>query len=188
MTTPTADESPQVSCFARVVALLLVTGITAIVVLHRHQLEQFKTFGYIGAFLAMLLSNATVILPAPGLIVVFALGSSLNPVAVGIAGALGATLGEITGYLAGYSGVGVMEHSQIAQHINHWMRRNGMLTIFALSMVPNPFFDLAGVFAGAGRMPLVRFFSATFFGKSIQATAIAVAGLLSIDWIETWLH
>lgn len=162
--------------------------ITVIVVLHRNQLEQFKTFGYIGAFLAMLLSNATVILPAPGLIVVFALGSSLNPVAVGIAGAMGATLGEITGYLAGYSGVGVMEHSQVAQVINHWMRRNGMLTIFTLSMIPNPFFDLAGLFAGAGRMPLVRFFGATFFGKSIQATVIAIAGLLSIDWIETWLH
>ncbi len=185
--TPTDPETNPPNIFARIAALLVVVAITIGIMVYRDRLGRFDAFGYIGAFLAMLLSNATLILPAPGLIVVFALGHSLNPLLVGVAGAAGATLGEITGYLTGYSGIGASEDSRIAARINRWMRRNGLLTIFALSVVPNPFFDLAGLFAGAGRMPLVHFLGATFAGKSIQSTLIALAGMLSIDWVETWL-
>lgn len=171
----------------RALGLVVVAGITLAIMANRDKIQDFSTLGYLGAFLAMLLSNATLVLPAPGLIIVFALGSSLNPVGVGLCGALGATLGEITGYLTGISGLAIMENTRIVQRIRIWMNHNGPLTIFALSIFPNPFFDLAGVMAGAGRMPLWRFLSVAFLGKSIQSTTIALAGMLSLDWVARYL-
>ncbi len=184
-TIPPPSHRPAL--WLRVLSLVAVLGVTVGVALHREQLHGFAALGYAGAFLAMLLSNATLVLPAPGLIVVFALGSSLNPLLVGVAGALGAALGEVTGYLTGYSGLVVIEQSGFSRRLNGWMERNGALTIFALSVVPNPFFDLAGLLAGASRMPVWRFLGATFFGKAIQAILVAVAGALSLQWVETWL-
>jgi membrane protein DedA with SNARE-associated domain len=135
----------------------------------------------------MLASNATLILPAPGLIIVFALGSSLNPVLVGLCGAVGATLGELTGYITGFSGLAVMNNTRVAHQIKYWMDRNGALTIFGLSTFPNPFFDLAGLMAGASRMPVWKFLLMAFLGKWIQSTTIALAGVLSLGWVEQWL-
>lgn len=169
---------------AGVVGIVLITIIVAT---HRDHLQGFSTLGYAGAFLAMLVSNATLVLPAPGLIIVFVLGSTLNPVLVGVAAGLGAALGEMTGYFTGYSGLALMEESAIALRIRQWMNHNGLLTIFALSTVPNPFFDLAGLMAGAGRMPVWQFLSMAFLGKTIQATCIAFAGALSLGWVEQLL-
>lgn len=187
MKVTTTSTSTQSSCLIRILALSFVVIITLGITLNRRQLGDLAALGYLGSFVAMLTSNATLILPAPGLVVVFALGSSLNPVLVGIAGAAGATLGELTGYIAGYSGTGIMEQSVVTERIQRWMMRNGMLTIFALSAIPNPFFDLAGLFAGASRMPLRSFLSMTFCGKVIQAVSIAYTGMLSVDWVESLL-
>ncbi|MCD4684779.1 MAG: VTT domain-containing protein [Anaerolineae bacterium] len=177
----------HLTCLLRAAALLLVVSITLGIAFFQDHLSDFTALGYLGAFTAMLLGNATLVLPAPGLLVVFALGSTLNPLLVGIVGGLGATLGELTGYLTGYSGVGLMEHNTISARVHRWMDRSGALTIFVLSIIPNPFFDLAGIIAGMGRMPLIRFLSITFFGKTIQSTLVAIAGTLSIHWVETWL-
>jgi len=167
--------------------LIGVVLITVAVTTNRDRIEGFAALGYGGAFLAMLFSNATLILPAPGLIIVFALGSSLNPILVGLLGALGATLGELTGYATGYSGLALMDETVMAHVIRRWMARNGVLTIFTLSIIPNPFFDVAGVMAGAGQMSVWRFLSVSFVGKSIQSIGIALAGMLSVEWIEQWL-
>jgi uncharacterized membrane protein YdjX (TVP38/TMEM64 family) len=182
-----SQSQSRLSTLGRVIGLVFVFCLTVGIALNRDRMQDFETLGYIGAFLAMLLSNATLILPAPGLIIVFALGSSLNPILVGLAGAVGATLGEITGYITGLSGVTVMEHTTMADRIRGWMNHNGPLTIFALSVVPNPFFDLAGVMAGAVRMPLFRFLMFAFLGKSIQSVCIALAGALSLDWVKSLL-
>ncbi|MBI5957369.1 MAG: VTT domain-containing protein [Chloroflexi bacterium] len=175
------------SAFLRGLGLVIVLSITGLIALNKDRMKDFEGLGYAGAFLAMLGSNATLILPAPGLIIVFALGSSLNPIGVGLCGALGATLGELTGYVTGYSGLAIMEQSRTAGRIHRWMERSGGLTIFFLSIFPNPFFDLAGVLAGAGKMPIWKFQAVAFCGKLIQSTLIALAGALSMNWIEPWL-
>ena len=82
--------------------LALVVLVTVTISLNQERLSSLAAFGYLGAFFVMALSNATVILPAPGLIFVFALGSSLHPLQVGLFAGVGATLGELTGYIAGY--------------------------------------------------------------------------------------
>ncbi len=178
----------RISCLLRAALLSLVVAITIAITLNRERMESVSTVGYLGAFLAMLLSNATLILPAPGLIFVFALGGSLNPILVGLFAATGATLGELTGYLAGVSGLAVLENTGVAHRVEKLMDRNGTLTVFALSIVPNPLFDIAGIMAGAGRMPVWRFMGVAFCGKLIQSTTIALAGAMSLTWVQELLR
>lgn len=179
--------SSRLSWLLRGLGLLLVLTVTVTIATNRSRMDDFETLGYLGAFLAMLASNATLVLPAPGVFVVFALGGSLNPLLVGLVAGLGATLGEMSGYITGFSGLAVLEHTAIAQRIENWMQRNGTLTILLLSAFPNPFFDVGGVLAGASRMPLYRFLGAAIIGKTFQALVISYAGAYSLDWLEPWL-
>lgn len=179
--------SPQRTCFLRIGMLVLVVLITASIAVNRGRLEELEELGYVGAFLIMLLSNATLILPAPGLIFVFALGNSLHPGWLALFAGAGATVGELTGYMAGYSGLAIFEDTPLAHRVHHWMSANGPLTIFFLSIVPNPAFDLAGILAGTGRMPVWKFLGIAFLGKLIQALLIAIAGGMSLTWVERLL-
>ncbi len=149
----------------------------------RKQLAGLGVYGYPGIFLVSLIGNATVILPAPSLAIVFVAGSTLFPPLVGLAAGTGEALGELTGYLAGMSGSGVIESQPRYAQINYWMRSKGLWVIFFLSLVPNPFFDLAGISAGALGVPVWRFLIACWAGKVLKATFVAWAGLRLLDWL-----
>ena len=160
------------------VALLCAVGITVAVLLLRDRVspEQLKDYGYPGLFLISLIGNATVILPVPSFAVAFAMGGVLNPVAVGIVSGLGATLGEMTGYLAGVGSRGVIEKQALYVRLEKWMRKGGPLVIFLLAAIPNPAFDVGGLIAGALRMPAWQFFLAGWAGKSLRLTLVALGG------------
>jgi membrane protein DedA with SNARE-associated domain len=51
-------------------------------------------------------------------------------------------------------------------------------------MVPNPFFDLAGIAAGSLRYPVWRFLLFCWLGKTIKTTLVAFAGSQSIELVE----
>jgi membrane protein YqaA with SNARE-associated domain len=159
-------------------SVLLAVGITVGVVLLRPyiHLHQLREYGYIGLFLISLIGNATVILPMPSFAIAFAMGGVLNPVAVGIVSGLGATLGEMTGYLAGVGGRAVIEKRPLYIRLEEWMRKGGPLVIFLLAAIPNPLFDVGGMMAGALRMPVWQFFLAGWAGKSLRLTLLALGG------------
>jgi len=164
---------------------VLAVAITLAIVLFRDELARFEHYGYPGVFLISLLGNATVILPAPSLAVVFGMGGVLNPFLVGLVAGVGEALGELTGYLAGYGGQAVVEDWQMSDRLERWMRRNGSATIFVLSAIPNPFFDLAGIAAGALRFPLERFLLSCWVGKTIKTTFFAFVGAQFINTLES---
>ncbi len=71
--------------------------------------------GYTGAFLINLIGSASVVVPVPGLAAVCAAAApsvGLNILALGLVGGIGATLGEITGYLAGFGGQSFVQKSR----------------------------------------------------------------------------
>ncbi len=171
----------------RLLALLLVITVTLAGVLWRDRLGHFVAYGYPGIFLISLVANATVILPAPSLALVFALGGVLNPALVGLAAGLGEALGELTGYLAGYSGRAVIENREMYDRLHGWMRRYGLATIFFLSFIPNPFFDLAGIAAGASRFPVGYFLLSCWLGKTLKTTVFALAGAHSFFLLGRFL-
>jgi membrane protein YqaA with SNARE-associated domain len=160
----------------RVAAVLASIGITAAIFLLRDEIKDFAIYGYPGIFLINLIGNATVILPAPAYAIVFAVGGVFNPVLVGVVAGLGAALGEMTGYLAGIGGRTIVENRDVYRRIEGWMRKAGILVIFLLALVPNPFFDIGGMVAGVLRMPVYRFLLACWAGKSLRFVLIALAG------------
>jgi len=168
---------------ARILALVVVIGISVFVYSIRDQVEEFAIYGYPGIFVISFLANATVLLPAPGIAVVFAMGAIFNPFLVGIAAGAGGALGELSGYLAGFSGQAVVERAEIYERMVLWMKRNGNLTVLLLAAMPNPFFDLTGIAAGALKMPIPRFLFWCFIGITIKMTVFAFLGSISLTKI-----
>jgi membrane protein YqaA with SNARE-associated domain len=138
--------------------------------------DELKAYGYLGAFLLSLIFNATVILPVGAIGTIFALGAVLPmPVVVGLAGGVGAAIGEITGYMAGYSGRGIAQKSQMYSRMETWVRRWGWLAIFVFSIVPFAF-DLVGIAAGVLRFPFWKFLFFCWLGRTILYIGAALAG------------
>lgn len=167
----------------RALAFLFVVALSVGIFLHRDRMEELAVYGYPGAFLFSMLTSATVILPAPGLIVVYALGTALNPLIVGIAAGLGAAIGELSGYLAGYSGRAVIENSPAYQRIQAWMqkhRRASGWLILLLAFLPIIAFDLAGIAAGTLRMSVWWFLAWETPGKILKMILVAYLGAYSI--------
>jgi membrane protein DedA with SNARE-associated domain len=172
----------------RILALFAVVGITLYIYSIRDRVEQFAGFGYPGIFLIALFANATILLPAPGVAVIYAMGAIFNPWGVGLAAGAGGTIGELSGYLAGFSGQAVVERMDIYNRIKPWVERYGGWAILVLSAIPNPFFDIAGIAAGIAKMPLRTFLLFSGVGQFIKMTAFALAGHYSISFLSTFFE
>lgn len=170
----------------RILALLVVLTISVFIFSIRDQVQELAKYGYPGIFLLSILANSTVLLPAPGILIVFTLGAVFNPVGVAIAAGLGAAIGELTGYLAGFSGQAVVENYSSYESLRNWMeshRNLSNLLILALAFIPNPLFDLAGVAAGTMRIPILQFLVFCSIGKILKMLVIAYAGASSFLWL-----
>ncbi|MFQ6058547.1 MAG: VTT domain-containing protein [Anaerolineae bacterium] len=183
-----AKEAPRVSgtrtTLMRLAALTFALLITAAILAYRDQLKGLAVYGYGGIFLISILGNATLLFPVPGLLATFVGGGLFNPLIVGFIAGAGHTLGELTGYLAGYGGQAIIEDQRLYQRLVSWMERHGDLTIFIFAAIPNPVFDVAGIAAGALRFPLWRFLLSCWAGKTLKTLAVALAGTQAIHFLE----
>ncbi len=168
---------------ARGLTLAFVIALTIWIYTLGDKTAELAKFGYPGIFLLSILANATIVLPAPGLALVFAFAGKLWWVGVGVAAGAGATLGELSGYLAGVSGQAIIENRALYTRFENYMKRYGGWTITVLAFLPLPVFDLAGVAAGALRMHVLKFLGWCFLGKLPKMLLIAYAGAHSIPWI-----
>jgi len=169
---------------ARIAALVFVIAISIYIYSIRDQAAELAKYGYPGIFLLSILANATVLLPAPGVLFVFAMGAVFNPFWVAIASGLGAALGELSGYLAGFSGQAIVENRAYYERILGWMEKNQFLSyliILILAFIPNPLFDLAGIAAGTLKMPVARFLFFCAIGKILKMMLFAYAGASTLN-------
>jgi len=167
----------------RALALVVVIGITVGAFLIRDRIEGLEAYGYAGIAVIVFLAYATVLIPAPGIAVVFAMGATLNPIGVALAAATGGALGELSGYLAGFSGQGVIENTRWFNRIYPWIQRYGPWAVMAMATIPNPVFDVVGLAAGVLKMPLWKFLLFCWCGQIIKMLVIAYAGSLSLTWL-----
>ena len=117
---------------------------------------------------------------------IFVMGAVFNPLGVGLAAGAGAALGELSGYLAGFSGQEVIKQVRVYKYLEAWMRRNGSLTVLVLSAIPNPLFDLAGVAAGSLKMPFARFLIWCWIGETMKMLTFAYFGGKAVN-LFPWL-
>ena len=177
--------------FIPLLTLLLVVTITVgIFYFYKHytvRVEELKAYLYLAPFLISLTLNATVILPAGNFLIISAFGAALpSATVVGLAGGAGAAIGEITSYMAGFSGRGIVERTKVYGRVEGWVRRWGAMTIFIFSLVPFVF-DLAGIAAGALRFPFWKFLLLCWLGRTILYVSIALAGALGWETILRFL-
>ncbi len=168
----------------RIVSLVAVLGITVFLFINRERVKELEAFGYPGIFLFSMAANATLILPMPGVLVTSAMGAVFNPFWVAIAAGSGAALGEISGYMAGFSGQGVIERREWHDRVIGWMRKYGDVVIFLLALIPNPLFDIAGLTAGMLKLPLYRFLFWSWLGKVLKMMAFAYGGSTVLGWFD----
>ena len=163
----------------RGIVLLLVIALTVVLVLYRDKIQALQAYGYPGIFLFSILANATILIPIPGVVFTSAMGAVFNPFWVSIAAGAGAALGELSGYLAGFSGQAVVENAERYQRVVRWMEKYGDITILVLAFIPNPLFDLAGMVAGILKMPVWKFLIYCVIGKILKMVMFAFTG----NWV-----
>ena len=163
----------------RIVILIALIALTVVLLIYREQIQELQTYGYPGIFVFSILANATILIPIPGVVFTSAMGAVFNPFWVSIASGAGAAIGELSGYLVGFSGQAVVENSERYERIVRWMKKHGDVTILLLAFIPNPLFDLAGMTAGILKVPIWKFLLYCLIGKILKMMMFAYAG----DWV-----
>ena len=163
-----ADVKNNLKKIFQIVLIVLIMLLSLVVFLYRDQLQNISRASYLGVFLLCLIANATVLLPAPSLMIAASFALVLNPLAVAALAALGSALGEFVGYIFGTATEAVSPRFQKLIGFLTERIKNRTLLIFVLAALPLPLFDVAGIFSGGTRMNIVRFFIACYLGKLIK--------------------
>jgi membrane protein YqaA with SNARE-associated domain len=158
------------------IAAALVIGVIVLALSGR--IAEFGALGYLGAFIISLLGSATILVPVPGWAVVAALSTTLDPLLLGIFAGTGSALGELTAYLfgSGVAGILLEKRRKEFEKYRGWIRENDFWAIFALSFLPNPLFDVAGLAAGASRVHWARFLAFCALGRVLRFVLFGYAG------------
>jgi uncharacterized membrane protein YdjX (TVP38/TMEM64 family) len=85
--------------------------------------------------------------------------------------------------MAGYSGRGIVENSETYERVRNWIEKNGRASgwlILVLAFLPITLFDVAGMAAGALRMPVWWFLAWETPGKILKMLLVAYLGAYSI--------
>jgi uncharacterized membrane protein YdjX (TVP38/TMEM64 family) len=173
-----------------VCALFLIAGVAVAFFYFSANIESLKGYGYAGLFLINVIGAAAILLPSPAAASVFGGGALLEDflgvpafIWVGLVAGFGEAVGEFSGYAAGYGGRVFIQERTAYARMRAWMQKRGFFTMFLMSTIPNPAFDIAGLAAGAVQMPLKSFFVAVFLGKTLKNTWIAAAGFYGVGVI-----
>ena len=146
--------------------------------------------GYPGAFAVSLLGNATILVPFPYIAVIFFLGGTtagaagafvFDPWILGILSGIGATLGEMTGYVLGWYGSRYVDQEQ-ANGFLDYADRHPRLTPFVvwfLAATPLPD-DMLVVPLGVAKYSWKNVLIPQLIGKTMFLMAIAWAGRIGL--------
>lgn len=171
--------------------IILTVGMAVAVVYFWEFVNAIGGYGYLGAFIISILGGATIIVPVPMIVVLFALGGVMKPsfgpwcgpLFVGLAAGLGETLGALSIYMTGYGGGAAIVNldfgkiKSVYSRVVGWVQRRGSLILFVTSATLfNPFFYPASLAAGASRFSIRRYVLICWAGKTVKGMTIAFAG------------
>ena len=182
---PVADVPPPPPTWrlriVQISTVIIILVALAAAYYFKDRIQELEPYGYAAVFVVTLISNATVILPLPGLAITAVMASILNPWIVGLVGGVAQAMGELTGYMAGYSSQTWVDENPTYDRLAKWVQQRGLLTIATLAAIPNPAFDVAGIAAGALRLPLWKFLVGCIIGGIVKNTIVALAGYYGIE-------
>ena len=160
-----------------------------------------SAFGYLGVFLGSLIGSASIFLPVPSFLFVFLAGKLLDPFLVGVVSGIGSAIGELTAYAVGFGivygkarlGGKKGRKKRRDKSGEKWFHRinrlfhgkHGFVVILAFAATPLPD-DIAGLYFGAIRYDIRKFFLAMLIGKIILGLLIAYAGYFGIGALSDY--
>jgi membrane protein DedA with SNARE-associated domain len=172
------------------ISLIVTVTLSLFLIYHRSYIEQIAHWGYIGLFIISVLSNGTfMIFPGFAIVLTFTLGGVLDPAIVGAVAGIGEAIGAIGAYFTGYAGRGLLRDSNSGFYLrfSNIVDRHGSKAIFFVAAVLSPIFYPFAVFLGMVRFGWVRFFFATWAGRTIKGMALAYLGYFGLGSILRWL-
>ena len=179
---PDQDEAPQKrSVWKMAVTMVALAAMSGLFLFFPIDWDKVGNWGYVGVFLVTFVATASFILPIPYLLIVARAAFYLDPIGVTLVAGLAGALGELTGYVIGLSGRGLIPQGKLYDKANHWMVKYGFWCVVFFAFVPNPFFDAVGFAAGVLRYPLWKFLLACFLGKSLKFL-IAAESHVILHW------
>lgn len=169
-----------------VCCLLIVVLVMAAAFLYKENIENLAATGYLGVFIACFAATSTILLPAPGILVVIQYAQILNPLLVVFIGGIGTALGEMGGYVLGRSGNAIVQVDTTGK-IFLLFRKHPKAMVFLFSLIPFPVFDVVGIGAGMTKMNPISFWLSCLFGKTIKMGIYVLLFSYAADYLHTIL-
>jgi len=147
------------------------------------------TTAYAIVFMASLIFNASIIVPLPvHASIMMGMASQWGPLPLALVASIGGTIGEITGYYAGYFGKKVINADNIPGYYRFasWMKKHGLWAIWAISFQPILPFDIAGITAGISRLSLWKFLILCWAGKFPKYLIFCYFGAALSKFLPAW--
>ena len=145
-------------------------------------LYDFAWLAYLTVFGITLVANMTIMVPVPvAMSTMIAGATKWNPILIALSASIGGSIGELSGYYAGYLGKRIAMPKDVLgyRRYEHWILRYGIWAIFFLAVQPILPFDIGGFIAGTARMPIRKFLPALWAGKVLK--------YIILTWAGTWL-
>jgi membrane protein DedA with SNARE-associated domain len=142
-------------------------------------------YGYVGIFLISIIGNLSIVIPVPFVLVIYAFGSILNPILLGLVGGIGSTIGEFPSYLVGRGGRVVLNERQKTRldRIEKLVEKHGLLLVFLFGLLPLPD-DILLIPLGMMKYDWRKILLGMFFGKTLMCIVVAYAGVYSYEAIR----
>jgi membrane protein YqaA with SNARE-associated domain len=176
--------------------IMVFSDLTGPIVGFYYWFQSLSVFiGYPGAFIVSLLGNATILVPFPYIAVIFFLGGTtggpagtfiFDPWILGVLSGVGATLGEMTGYVLGWYGSRYVDQDQ-ANGFLDFVNRHPTLTPFVvwfLAATPLPD-DMLVVPLGVAKYSWKNVLVPQLIGKTMFLMAIAWAGRIGLGVFQS---
>ncbi|MEM2929447.1 MAG: VTT domain-containing protein [Thermoproteota archaeon] len=143
-------------------------------------------YGYLGIFFLSFIGAISVVFPIPYTIVIYLMGSLLDPFLIALSGGLGSAFGEFIGYVLGYYGR-VLIGEERRRKMDYMLKifdRYGVAAIFLFALTPLPD-DLLIIPLGIMHYNPVKFLIPCILGKSLMCLILALGGRFSISLIRS---
>jgi len=170
-------------------SIAVIIALSIFIIHHRSYIEQISHWGYVGCFFINVLASGTLVMPGFGLVLTFTLGGVLNPAIVGAVAGIGEAIGAVGAYFTGYAGKGLLRDSNSGLYLrlSNLIDHHGSKVVFFIACVISPIYYPFAVLVGMLRFGWVRFFLATWAGRTVKNMILAYLGYLGLHSLLQWL-
>jgi len=200
MTTRSSSKKKYVA-ISVLAAITVITVVGSLLLIWNWKwVEGLSSQGYLGLFIISLFAGSPIPIPTPSMILTFTLGSLLNPAIVGLVSGVGNGIGNAFVFWAGRGGLVFFQNlnfldqaSEASSPLGRFLRkirmprilnfatsRGGVVTVFLLSIYPNPVLMPMLLGLGATRSRFTKFFFACLAGKIVEAMILAYLGYFGL--------